>query len=139
MLDFYKSQGGRRFIDGTVPNLVEAMQSIAMSLGKLTKLAEAAMTKVAAEAPPGVVEGTWEEHPDMPGFFSLQPPPSICGALLHVEAIEVKQESDLQEAEHDHNQSALDALYDLREPGKPLATIEIDGRSCVIYGCPSEQ
>jgi hypothetical protein len=130
MLDFYKTQGGRRFFDGTVPRLVDALQSIAASL---TKLAEAK-----TEARPSCIDGTWEEHPEMAGFFSLSPAPSIGGALLHIEAIEVKQESDLQEAAHSHNESTLDSLYELREPGKPLATIEIDGRPCVVYGCPSE-
>ena len=39
-MDFYMSIGGRRFIDGTVPNLVKAMERLAKAMERQNELKE---------------------------------------------------------------------------------------------------
>ena len=41
MIDFYRTPGGRRFIDGTIPDLVRQVQRVADALDRLITLAEA--------------------------------------------------------------------------------------------------
>jgi hypothetical protein len=40
VIDFYKTHGGRRFIDGTIPDLVLQMRRIADALQRLVAVVE---------------------------------------------------------------------------------------------------
>jgi hypothetical protein len=42
VIDFYRTAGGRRFIDATVPDLVLQIQRVANALDRLVELAERA-------------------------------------------------------------------------------------------------
>jgi hypothetical protein len=42
VIDFYRTHGGRRFIDATVPDLALQIQRVANALDRLVALAEAA-------------------------------------------------------------------------------------------------
>jgi hypothetical protein len=135
MLDFYKTQGGRRFFDGTIPKLVEALQSIALSLGKLVKAAE-------ASAATDSQEGSWVHDEDGPeGHYLLDRPLTLFGRDFHVEAVETRyDEVNLtQEPLNEEHRTALDALYVLAMPDAPLETVEIDGRQHVVIITPHAQ
>jgi hypothetical protein len=45
VIDFYRTPGGRRFIDATLPDLVLQIQRVANALDRLVDLAEAATKK----------------------------------------------------------------------------------------------
>lgn len=51
MLDFYKTQGGRRFIDGTVPRLIEVLDRLATAVEKSNELREAELALQVPEVP----------------------------------------------------------------------------------------
>ena len=40
MMDFYQSVGGRRFVDGTVPRLIDAMEKLAKAVNRQNELKE---------------------------------------------------------------------------------------------------
>jgi hypothetical protein len=52
VMSFYNTVGGRRFIDGTVPELVVQIKRVANALDRLIDLAEASRSGGAATPPP---------------------------------------------------------------------------------------
>ena len=55
MIDFYHTVGGKRFIDGTVPELVVQLKRVANALDRILDLAEASRREAAT---PPKKEGT---------------------------------------------------------------------------------
>ena len=49
MNEFYRTVGGRRFIDHTVPDLIRQLQKVAVAVDRLSDLLEGARREVVAD------------------------------------------------------------------------------------------
>jgi hypothetical protein len=57
MLDFYRTVGGRRFIDHTLPDLIQQLQRVHVALNRVADALEAARADVVAQVERDAKEG----------------------------------------------------------------------------------
>jgi hypothetical protein len=57
MLDFYKTAGGRRFIDHTLPDLILQLQRVHVALNRVADALEATRADVLAQVESDTKEG----------------------------------------------------------------------------------
>jgi len=89
---------------------------------------------------PAELAGEWEETE--PGAFHFHPHYGnmlgINGCSFHIEAIEVEDDDQgTQQPVHSHNEDILDGLW--RVDNVSFETVEIEGRTCVMYVIPAER
>jgi hypothetical protein len=153
MLEFYKTQGGRRFFDGHVPALIEGITRLATAAEQIAERLQPPKQFGPYKPLEIEIDPSWwkkDKDPELWGRYLLSAPIEVGGPGLsvrgayryHVHAYQLATEDDpgyeegLQAAANPVWKEEFYAIWTAGGAEGKLTTVEIDGHDCIMVITP---